>query len=167
LVSLFTYLSWNCFAWALLIISARYFAILWSKSYIFSSLSFENCMCNTVSPMCLLSSDKQPKMKYFISLFYSNLKCLNIRLLILFEHRYYIFIELVLEKDLFQTRVWFQKKPPVWHFTATYIGVHNVLATNPLFSQQKQKEFQLKFLPDEYSKVFISFWRLSVLLIAK
>jgi hypothetical protein len=130
-------------------------------------------MRNKVSPMCLLSSDKQPKMKYFISLFYSNLKCLNIRLFILFEHTYYIFIQLVLEKDLFQTRVWFQtrvrfqKKPLVWHFTATYIGAHNVLATNPLFSQQKQKEFQLKFLPHEYSKVFISFWRLSVLLIAK
>ena len=43
-------------------------------------------MRNKVSPMCLLSSDKQPKMKYFISLFHSNLKCLNIRLFILFEH---------------------------------------------------------------------------------
>ena len=76
-------------------------------------------MRNKVSPMCLLSSDKQPKMKYFISLFHSNLKCLNIRLSILFEHTYYIFIQLVLEKDLFQTRVRFQtrvifqKKPPV------------------------------------------------------
>ena len=36
-------------------------------------------------------------------------------------------------------------------------SINNYLATNPLFSQQKQKEFQLKFLPDEYSKVFISF----------
>jgi hypothetical protein len=101
LVSLFTYLSWNYFAWALLIIPARYFAIWWNKSYIFSSLSFENCMRNKVS------------------LFYSNLKCLNFRLFILFEHTYYIFIQLVLEKDLFQTRVRFktrvrfQKKPPV------------------------------------------------------
>ena len=56
-------------------------------------------MHNKVSPMCLLSSDKQPKMKYFISLFYSNLKCLNIRLFILFEHTYYIFIQLVLVKE--------------------------------------------------------------------
>jgi hypothetical protein len=100
-------------------------------------------MRNKVSPMCLLSSDKQPKIEYFISLFYSNLKCLNIRLFILFEHTYCIFIQLVLEKDLFQsrvrfqTRVRFQKKPPVWHFTATYIGAHNVLATNLLFSQHK------------------------------
>ena len=74
------------------------------KSYIFRSLSFENCMRKKVSPMCLLSSDKQPKMKYFISLFYSNLKCLHIRLFILFEHTYYIFIQLVLVKDLFQTK---------------------------------------------------------------
>ena len=43
-------------------------------------------------------------------------------------------------------------KPPVWHFTATHISAHNLLAIYPLFSQQKQKEFQLKFLPDEYSK---------------
>ena len=74
------------------------------KAIFFRSLSFENCMHNKVSPMCLLSSDKQPKMKYFISLFYSNLKCLNNRLFILFEHTYYIFIQLVLVNDLFQTK---------------------------------------------------------------
>jgi hypothetical protein len=59
-------------------------------------------------------------------------------------------------KYLFQTRnVWvrFEKKRPVWHFnTATYIGAHNIFGTNPLFSQQKQKEFELQFSPDEYSK---------------
>jgi hypothetical protein len=57
----------------------------------------------------------------------------------------------------------FQKKPPVWHFTATYIGAHNVLPTFWLFSQQKQKEFQLTFLPDEYSKVYLFLTTLSTL----
>ena len=36
--------------------------------------------------------------------------------------------------------------------TASYIGAHNIFATNPLFSQEKQKEFQLEFSPHEYSK---------------
>jgi hypothetical protein len=73
-----------------------------------------------IKPMCSHLSDKQPKMKDLISLFYSNLKCLNTRLFILFEHTDYVFIQLVLVKDLFQTkkrklffRVRFQKKPRV------------------------------------------------------
>ena len=107
-----------------------------------------------VSPTCLLSSDKQPKMKYLISLFYSNLKCLNIRLFILFEHTYYIFIQLVLVKDLFQTKK--RNCFLVSDFKRNRLSdilQQSILArTNPLFSQQKQKEFQLKFLPDEYSK---------------
>ena len=43
-------------------------------------------------------------MKDLISLFYSNLKRLNTRIFILFEHTDYIFIQLVLVKELFQTR---------------------------------------------------------------
>jgi hypothetical protein len=54
--------------------------------------------------MCFSVSDKQPKMKDLISLFYSNLKWLNIRLFILFEHTNYIFIQFVLVKGLFQTK---------------------------------------------------------------
>jgi hypothetical protein len=45
----------------------------------------------------------------------------------------------------------------------TYIGAHNVLATNFLFSQQKQKEFQLKFLPDEYPKCLNVYIKMFVL----
>jgi hypothetical protein len=61
--------------------------------------------CATKCHQCVYSrSDKHRNMKYFISLFYSDLKCLNIRLFILFEHTYYIFKKLVLVKDLFQTK---------------------------------------------------------------
>jgi hypothetical protein len=41
--------------------------------------------------------------------------------------------------------------------------MQNVLATNLLFSQQKQKEFQLTFLPDEYSKVYLFLMTFSAL----
>ena len=121
--------------------------------------------------MCSHLSDKQPKMKDLISLFYSNLKCLNTRLFILFEHTDYIFIQLVLVKDLFQTkkRNYFlesdsEEKPRVRHFYTTCIRTQ-YFRHKPLFPQQKQKEFELEFSLHEYLKRLSSFDDFSAVII--